>query len=202
MNKTPVLGLLGAIGSGKSTLAAILAKKGAVVLDADRYAADLLLDAEVRREIEAAFSKEVFDGKGFVDRGKLADIIFANEEDRAKAHAIIHPRVRARIKAEMVRAEADPAVQIIVLDIPLLLGSELKTHCDLIILITASLKTRVQRVAEHRGWTRQELLRREACQPSLEEKKAAADCIITNEGTLDILERKVERVLKTLRSQP
>jgi dephospho-CoA kinase len=196
MNKSPVLGLLGGIGSGKSTVAAILERNGAFVLDADRYAGELLSDPEVHREIRNVFGAAVFDEDGRVDRAKLADRIFTREADRQKIHAIIHPRVRAHFKEQVALVRAGPADRIIVLDIPLLLGSELKTLCDVIILVKSSLKARMDRVIRTRGWDQEEIERREACQPSMEEKEAAADIIIENEGTLEQFERKVETTLK------
>lgn len=201
MKKIPVLGLLGAIGSGKSTLAALLEKKGALVLDADRCAGDLLQSPEVRQEIVAVFGDEILDKKNRVDRGKLADKIFTCEEDREKIHAIIHPRVRARIRKDLTHALEESEASLIVLDIPLLLGSELRQYCDSLVLIKASLDIRLERVKKNRGWSRNELLRRDACQPSVSDKERVADHIIENEGTIETLEKKVDAILEILNPQ-
>ncbi|MHC4945246.1 MAG: dephospho-CoA kinase [Planctomycetota bacterium] len=202
MNTSPVLGLLGGIGSGKTTVAAILERNGAFVLDADRFAGELLFDPEVCREIRKTFGEAVFDESGQVDRAKLADRIFTCETDRQKIHAIIHPRVRSHFKEQVALIQDGPADKVIVLDIPLLLGSELRSLCDLIILVKSSLKTRLKRVARSRGWNQEEIQRREACQPSLEEKEAAADIIIENEGTLEQFEKEVETTLKHILHRP
>ena len=197
-NKGPILGLLGGIGSGKSTVAGIFTRLGALVLDADRIVRDLFLDPEVRRELKKKFGEKIFLENKQLDRAGLADRIFENESDRAAIHEIIHPRVRARIKACIAEARVTSPEKVIVLDIPLLLGSKLRALCDLLVMVSASDRVRVERVDETRNWDKKELLRREACQPSIEEKEKAANVFIENNGTLEALSSKVEAVYKNI----
>jgi dephospho-CoA kinase len=197
-NKGPIIGLLGGIGSGKSTVATLLDHLGAVVLDADRYARDVLLDCEVRREIKKRFGENIFLENGQVDRARLADRIFENEPDRIAIQAIIHPRVRARMRERITEARTKSPENAIVLDIPLLLGSELRVLCDLLVMVRAPERTRIKRVGKTRKWDEKELRRREACQSSLEDKEKAADVYIDNDGTLEELSKKVEAFYKRI----
>jgi len=203
LNK-PIIGLIGGIGSGKSTVASILTDLGAVVLDADHYAKELLLDSDVRIEIKKTFGDAVFDSEGTINRERLADRVFTHESDRAKINAIIHPRVRARFKELIKTQNSDSPGKIIVLDVPLLLGSELKSLCNLILMVRSPLKSRIARVQKERQWDAKELTRREGFQHSCAQKEAAADVFIENNGTIKELKREVEaffndyiRVFKT-----
>lgn len=198
--KASIIGLLGGIGSGKSRVAALLAERGAAVLDADRYAGELLDDPAVRREIRAHFGDRVFLAGGDLDRPRLAERVFNSDEDRARINAIIHPRVRVRFRERIAEIRAAEPDRIIVLDIPLLLGSELRAFCDRLVMVSASREVRLERVMRTRGWDADELDRREACQPSLREKEEAADGIIENNGTLNDLETQVEAFLESLKT--
>jgi dephospho-CoA kinase len=198
MRTCPILGLLGGVGSGKSTVAAFLARRGALVLDADRYAKDFLFDPDVLQEIRQAFGNEIFQSTGDVDRSKLADIVFSDEIQRKKLNSIIHPRVRKRFKEEIATAREESLDRLIVLDVPLLLGSELKAFCNLLVMVRAPLERRVEWVRQDRSWEEEELNRRDDCQPSLAEKERAAQIIIENDGNLKDLEGKVEAFLETI----
>lgn len=198
--KAWILGLLGGIGSGKSQVAALLAQRGAVVLDADLCAAELLDETEVRDAIRAQFGERVFLEDGSVNRPRLAERVFNSDKDRLRINAIIHPRVRARFKERIAGIRAAEPDRNIVLDIPLLLGSELRAFCDRLVMVKASREVRLKRVMSTRGWKADELDRREACQPSLAEKEEAADGIIENNGTLNELETQLEVFLKSLKT--
>lgn len=197
-SKGPILGLLGGIGSGKSTVASMLARLGAVVLDADRYVGELFRDPEVLRELERKFGEKIFLENGRVNRAGLADRIFENDSDRVAIQAIIHPRVRARVRQRVSETRTRSPEKIIVLDIPLLLGSELQGLCDLLVMVRASGRRRLERVRKDRNWDETELKRREACQPSVHEKAEAADVLIDNDGTLEALQKKVESFYKSI----
>lgn len=196
MNRT-VLGIVGGIGSGKSTVARFLARLGARVLDADRTAKECLQDPAVLTEIRQVFGKEVFLPEGGVDRRRLADRAFSDPEALARLNTILHPRVRARIREALQNPGKEGDV--VVLDVPLLVGSELARLCDKVVAVRAPARLRLERVARDRGWDAQELARRESFQPSQAEKEAAADFIIENDGSLESLERKVRELYRALR---
>ena len=193
-----IIGLLGGIGSGKSAVSKALMRHGAEVLDADRCAGELLDHARVRDEIREAFGDAVFGADGVPDRSKLADLVFASERNRATLNRIIHPRVRARFRDTLRRFTESSADRIIVLDVPLLLGSELIAYCDVLIMVRAPFEMRLERVIKNRGWTRNELVRREASQPNLDEKERAADFFIENDGDLEQLYLRVDSLLERI----
>lgn len=193
-----VIGILGGIGSGKSTVASILADLGAIVLDADQCAKDLLFEPEVQKEIKNTFGDGVFGPDGHIDRKLLASRVFVHDSERAKINAIIHPRVRLLFRNKIKAIQADSNDAIIVLDVPLLLGSELKNLCDLLIMVNTPLETRSQWVQRDRQWEEDELNKRESFQPSIQEKCEAADVFIDNNGTLEELKKKVRSFFNEL----
>lgn len=186
MGNVTILGLLGGVGSGKSTVARALADLGAIVLDADRIAHDVLAEPAVVRAIHETFGDAALGRDDTVDRTRLAGIVFEDPERLAALNAIVHPQVGSRIRAriEAIRNEAsDPRV--VVLDVPLLLESQLNTLCDKRLFVDTPLDVRVARVRESRGWSEDELLRREKNQKPLAEKLEAADYKVRNTGPAD-----------------
>ncbi len=198
MKKQRVVGLLGGIGSGKSTVAAVLSRHGAFVFDADRFTGKLLNDPQVVREIRKVFGEKVLCRDGSVDKTLIADRVFSDKSDRDKIQAIIHPRVRTRVLELVAETRELSPDKVIVLDIPLLLGSRLRSLCDLLVMILAPLESRLARVKKSRGWSLNELKRRESCQASIREKEEAADMFINNNGNVEDLEKEVKLFLRTL----
>jgi dephospho-CoA kinase len=197
-----VLGVLGGIASGKSAVAALLAGPGGVVIDADRLARDVLAQPEVEAEIGAAFGKEVLRPDGSIDRARLGARVFASPADRERLESFTHPRIRARIRAELDAARA-ASVPRIVLDVPLLLENDDRHHlaaeCDALVFVDADERVRDARAVAERGWPVGEVARRERTQMPLSQKRARADHVIENRGSKRDLEREVERVLRSLR---
>jgi dephospho-CoA kinase len=172
-----VVGLLGGIASGKSTLAAELAACGAEVVDADALAHLCLERPDIRGRVKARFGAGVLAADGSIDRKALAAVAFADAGDRRDLEAIVHPCVRREIEARL--AARGPGL--LVLDVPLLEESGLAEVCDATIFLEAPLRARLARAAS-RGWSAQELRRREASQTPPEAKKARADFVLRNEG--------------------
>lgn len=193
-SKRPVLiGLIGGVASGKSTVARHLASKGALWLDADKTAREVLEGADVRAELRERYSETVFDSHGKVNRPMLAAIVFgvdaAAQTERHWLEQLIHPRVRAQF--DMAISEAEDRYPAIVIDAPLLLEAGWDKFCDHVLLIETPRALR-QELATARGWTTAELDKREASQMSLDEKQKRATAVIFNAGTLDDLRRSVD----------
>ncbi|MEW6745762.1 MAG: dephospho-CoA kinase [Planctomycetota bacterium] len=193
-----VVGLLGGIGSGKSTVARELGRLGALVLDADALAREVTALPEVREEISRQFGPAVLDPDGSVNRARLADRVFADEASRRALNAIIHPRVRQRIRRALERAGHENPTPVVVLDVPLLLESELNALVTCRIFVDTPEATRCERLRRERGWDPQELQRREATQAPLNEKRGRASYVLCNHGSLSELRREVEALWRRL----
>jgi dephospho-CoA kinase len=165
------IGLTGGIGAGKSAAAGRLAEHGAVVIDADLLA----------HEVVETFGSQVLAADGSLDRSVLADTVFADETSRQRLEAIIHPRVRART-AELTRAA--PAGAIVVNDVPLLVEAGLAATYHLVVVVSASLATRVHRLVEQRGMSEHQARARLSVQTDDASRWAAADVLLTNNGSL------------------
>ena len=196
-----MIGVLGGIAAGKSAVARLLAGADGVVLDADRLAAQVLAEADTARWLEEAFGPTVLDADGRPDRAALAERVFAVPADRARLEGFTHSRIRARIRAALEGARARGTSRI-VLDVPLLLENEarhrLLDECDLLVFVDADEAVRERRARERRGWKPGELARREAAQLSLSQKRARAQHVIHNDGTLDELEHTVDQLLASI----
>jgi dephospho-CoA kinase len=187
-----MVGLTGGIGSGKSEVARRLAELGAVVIDSDRLAREVVEPGtEGLAEVVAAFGPEVLGPDGALDRPALGRRVFADEAARHRLEAIIHPRVRAR-SAELIAAA--PADAVIVNDIPLLVESGIGAGFDLVVVVAASESSRLGRLARYRGMPAEEARSRMAAQATDEQRRAAADVVLENDGSLEELRAAVDRL--------
>jgi dephospho-CoA kinase len=184
------IGLTGGIGSGKSTVAALLAERGAQVVDADRLARAVVepgtpgLDAVV-----AEFGAGVLTAEGALDRPALAAVVFGDPAARARLDAVVHPLVRARA-AELVGAAPPDAV--VVQDVPLLVETGQAGAYDLVLVVEADPETRVARLVE-RGLSAEDARARIASQATDEQRRAVADVVLRNDGDRADLAAEVER---------
>ncbi|MGY1838557.1 MULTISPECIES: dephospho-CoA kinase [unclassified Modestobacter] len=184
------IGLTGGIGSGKSTVAALLAERGALVVDADRLAREVVAPGTPGlAEVVAAFGDGVLAADGSLDRPALAAIVFSDPAARARLDAIVHPRVRARA-AELVAAA--PAGSVVVQDVPLLVETGQAGSYDLVLVVEAPLETRVSRLVE-RGLAEDDARARIASQATDEQRRAVADVVLANDGDRAALAEQVER---------
>jgi dephospho-CoA kinase len=190
------VGLTGGIASGKSTVSAILAELGAVVIDADLIAREVVargtpgLDAVV-----AEFGPGVLTPEGDLDRPAMGALVFADPSARKRLEAIIHPLVHQR-SAELEAAA--PAGSVIVHDIPLLAEVGRSGQFDAVVVVDAPTQEQVTRMVRDRGWTRQDAESRIAAQASREDRLAIATHVIDNTGSLDDLRRRVEEAYAEL----
>ncbi|MDG4796655.1 dephospho-CoA kinase [Micromonospora sp. WMMD1082] len=184
------VGLTGGIGSGKSAVARRLVERGAVLLDADRIAREVVAPGtDGLAEVVAAFSDRVLDADGTLDRAALGEIVFADEAARRRLEAIVHARVRVRTAELFAAAPPDAAV---VNDVPLLVEVGLAPAYHLVVVVHTEVATRLARLARDRGMSRAEAERRIAAQADDARRAEAADVLLANDGTLDQLHAAVD----------
>ena len=185
------IGLTGGIGSGKSAAAARFAELGALVIDADALAREVVEPGtEGLAAVVAEFGEQVLDGAGRLDRPALARVVFGDEAARGRLNAILHPRIRARA-AELIAAA--PAGTVVVQDVPLLVETGQAGAYELVVVVEAPEQLRVQRLARDRGMPAEEARARMASQATDEQRRAVADVVLDNSGTPDELAAQVER---------
>lgn len=187
-----MVGLTGGIGAGKSVAARGLAGRGAIVIDADLLAREVVAPGtEGLRQVVGAFGAGVLAGDGALDRAALGARVFADEAARRRLEGIIHPRVRARTE-ELVAAAPPDAV--IVNDVPLLVEGGLAPLYHLVLVVRAPEVTRVVRLVQDRGMTEAEARIRIHAQTTDERRRAAADVVLDNDGPLDDLDTWLDRL--------
>jgi len=181
-----LIGLTGGIASGKSVVAARLAEHGAVVVDADRIAREVVEPGSpALARIAEEFGDEVIASDGSLDRAALGALIFESPEKRAALNAITHPAVGIRSKELFAAAAAADPDAIVVYDVPLLVDAGRVDEFDLIVVVNASTETRLNRMVELRGMTRDEAMHRLNSQATNTERLAVADVVIDSNGTLE-----------------
>ncbi|WP_306212175.1 dephospho-CoA kinase [Actinoplanes sp. RD1] len=186
------VGLTGGIGAGKSAVARLLAERGAVIIDADVLAREVVAPGtEGLAAVAGTFGPEVLTPAGELDRPALGTRVFADAEARRALEQIIHPRVRARTAHLTAAAPLDAVV---VNDVPLLVETGLAPTYHLVVVVEADPETRITRLVETRGMTREQAAARIAAQAGDDERRAAADVVISNSGTLAELETQVARL--------
>ena len=185
-----VVGLTGGIGSGKSLAAQFFSQLGALVIDADQLARSAIeRGSEGFDEVLLRFGDTVLIN-GDIDRVALGQIVFENPQAKKDLEAIIHPRIRAEFEEAVASLEAD---EIMVYEIPLLVETNAADRFDFIITVESDSHLRKERLRA-RGMFHSDIEKRMASQASEEERRAIADCVLTNNGSEDELLRQVENV--------
>ncbi|MBT2387778.1 dephospho-CoA kinase [Streptomyces sp. ISL-11] len=186
------VGLTGGIGAGKSEVSRLLASYGAVVVDSDRIAREVVAPGTPGlAAVVAEFGPGILTAEGALDRAGLGAIVFADPERLAALNAIVHPLVRAR-SAELAAAAGPDAV--VVHDVPLLAENGLAPLYDVVVVVDASTETRLDRLVRLRGMTTTEARARMSSQATREQRLAVADLVIDNDGPLEELEPRVREV--------
>jgi dephospho-CoA kinase len=193
------VGLTGGIGSGKSEVSRRLAARGAVLIDADVAAREVVATGTpALAQIAEAFGPGVLGPDGALDRERLGAIVFRDPALRAKLNAIVHPLVRDWMTvAERAAAEAAAATGrdlIVVHDVPLLAESRRADGFDLVIVVDVPPEVQVERLVRQRGMTPDQARARMAAQASRDQRLAIAGLVIDNSGSLDDLDRRVAEV--------
>jgi dephospho-CoA kinase len=185
-----VVGLTGGIGSGKSTVSSLLARRGAVIIDADLAARKVVEPGgPAYAAVVERFGRGIVAADGTIDRPALAEIVFNDAAARADLEALTHPAVGALIN-EQLAAEAGTD-HVVVLDVPLLVESGRKGTAG-VIVVDCPPEIALRRLVEQRGMAEDDARRRVAAQVSREDRLAHADFVIDNAGSLGALERAVD----------
>src|SRR3954447_14194585 len=194
------VGLTGGVASGKSTVAAILEELGAVVIDADQLAREVVEPGTPGlAAVVEEFGDDVLADDGTLDRPALGAIVFADEDKRRRLERILHPLIREQ--SLEIEAEA-PNDALVVHDIPLLAESGQADRFEAVIVVDAPEQTQVERMTEQRGWTEEDARSRVAAQASREDRRAIATYVIDNIGTHDDLRERVAEVVEMLLGKP
>ena len=194
-----VVGLTGGIGSGKSEVARRLARLGAVVVDADAIAREVVDPGSpgLTRVVEE-FGPGVLAPDGSLDREAVAALVFAEADNRRRLNAIVHPLIGARmIERTVEAAERDPHA-VVVNDVPLLVEGGLSDRYDVVVVVDTDQETQLRRLVEQRGMTEADARARMATQATREQRRAVADYVIDNTGDLAALDAAVKQVWSVL----
>ena len=192
------VGLTGGIGAGKSTVADLFSQKGAVVIRSDELARQVIEPQTPGfQKVIDRFGKEFVNSEGYIDRAKLAQIVFQDDAALKDLENIVHPLVRSKTNQIIDQHTSET---IIVNEIPLLLEKKMESLFDFLVIVISSEKNRLERLAQ-RGLTTEQATARMSKQVSDDERKAAADFLIVNDGNLDQLEADVEKIWQTLQER-
>jgi dephospho-CoA kinase len=191
------IGLTGGIASGKSLVAAELAARGAVIIDADVLAREVVEPGTPGfAAIIERFGTQVLTDRR-LNRARLAEIVFADPVARTDLERIIHPAVRARAE-ELERAAGSAAVVVHV--IPLLVETDQQKNFDLVVTVDVDHETQIQRLSARNGFSRREAEARIAAQASRDDRRSAADVVLDNSGGLAELKVQIDALWTVLTS--
>ncbi|MGW0556392.1 dephospho-CoA kinase [Streptomyces sp. NPDC002926] len=186
------VGLTGGIGAGKSEVSRLLVSYGAVLIDADKIAREVVEPGTPGlAAVVDAFGSEILAADGTLDRPRLGSIVFADADRLAALNAIVHPLVGAR-SMELEGTAGPDAV--VIHDVPLLTENSLAALYDLVVVVDASPETQLDRLVRLRGMVESEARARMAAQATREQRRAVADLVIDNDGPLEQLEPQVRKV--------
>ena len=194
-----VIGVTGGFGTGKSTVAGMFKRLGAVVLDADVIAHELMEPKQLAwRQIIKAFGSGILNEDETVNRRQLAAVVFRNAQRRRKLEAILHPKVMREIRRRLHELRRSRRVKAVVLDVPLLVEVGAQRLADAIVVVTALPAVQRQRLQHKYGLSGEELDARIAAQWDLSAKAALADAVVENSGSVNATRTQVTRLWNRL----
>lgn len=187
------IGLTGGIATGKSTVSQMLVKRGAILIDADVIAREVMEPGHpVLLEVQKRFGAGIINEDGSLNRKKLGEIVFSNPEERKALNEITHPAIRSEIKMRMANYETARSDRLIVVDIPLLYESSLETMFEQVMVIYVPREVQLSRLMQRDGMTLEQAEARVGAQLDIEWKKERADILIDNSLGLDKTELQIE----------
>jgi len=189
------IGLTGTIGSGKSTVMQALESHGWKTIDTDRLAREQLDHGKVKMMVQSRFGKGVLQNNGAIDRRALASRVFSDTSELRWLEDLLHPLIREQW-TRLVKEEPDSPW---VVEVPLLFEKKLESHFDLTLCIHCQKSIRWKRLRQ-KGLSDSDILRREACQISSGDKESRADYVLTNSGTISLLNEQIIELISRLRS--
>ena len=191
-----LVGLTGGIGSGKSTVSALLAERGAVIIDADAITREVQLPGSpVVKELADRFGAEILAADGSLERQALANIVFTDPEALKALNAIVHPAVGREMNRRLI--EQRTTDHVVILDIPLLTENP-REGLQGRIVVDVPVETQVRRLVAHRGFDETDARARIARQATREDRLAGADFVVDNSGTPDDLSPQIDRLWEWL----
>lgn len=195
-----LIGLTGGIATGKSTVSAMLKKAGAIVVDADRIARDVVKKGlPAYREIVAQFGTEVLLPDGEINRNMLGDIIFNDHQKKQLLNSIVHPYVNEEVNRQIIQIQKTHPNAVIVLDIPLLIEAGMYDDLSEIIVVYTPQDIQIQRLMQRDRISEADALARVQSQMSIEEKKQQATLVIDNSSTIENTRRLTLDIFKRLK---
>ena len=197
-----VIGLTGGIATGKSSVSALLEKAGAVIIDADRIARQVVKKGlPAYREIVASFGEAILLPDGEINRSSLGNIIFNDPRKKQLLNRIVHPYVRKEQNRQLKHIEKNDPDAIVILDIPLLI--ETQTYMDLseLIVVYAPEHIQIARLMQRDGISKTDALARVRSQMPIEEKKGKATIVIDNSGTRENTRKQTLKIFQRLKDK-
>ncbi len=195
------VGLTGGIGSGKSAVSRLLVERGAALVDADLVAREVVAAGTPGlAQVVAEFGPDVLRPDGALDREALGRRVFPDPAALARLNAVVHPLVGRRT-AELAAAAEGEGTAVLVHDVPLLVENDLAGRYDLVVVVDAPPEMQLRRLVEQRGMTDSDARARMARQATREQRLAAADEVVCNDGTLEQLRTRVDALWSRLRAR-
>ena len=190
-----VIGITGGIGSGKSTVSNIIKNNNFPLIDCDEISRELTQnDDAVLSEISRCFGDSVFDDNGNLLRQELANIVFSDSSKKKILEDIVVTRIFEIVRDDLSKHRS-LGTKLVFIDAPLLIETGLNRLCDICVLVTADIETRINRVEKRDGISRDRVLERISNQMPESEKKAVADELIDNSGSIEYLNNSIERLI-------
>jgi dephospho-CoA kinase len=192
------IGLTGGIATGKSTVAAMLVERGALLVDADQVAREVVMPGEPALEaVASTFGQAVIHTDGTLNRKALGEIVFNNRDRLMQLESILHPAIRNRMQQRIRQYEEQNPKQLVVADIPLLYETGQEELYEGIMVVYVPQQLQLTRLMERNGLAQEEALRRIGLQMDIEQKRSRADWVIDNSSSLEQTKRQVDEFWKS-----
>ena len=194
-----IVGLTGGIATGKSAVTARFKERGAVVIDFDAMTHEVMEpDMPAWNDIVEFFGESILNDDRTLDRARLADVVFADPEKRKKLEGFIHPRLFEEYSRRIAEIEENDPDALVLVDTPLLVEVNLQSMFDEIVVVYATREEQIDRLTERDGLDEEAVLARLDAQMPTEDKLEHADYVIPNSGSLEDLDREVDKVFEVL----